>query len=161
MTLLGRDRAGLVRQVAEIVAKHGGNWLESRMSRLAGQFAGIARISCTEEAGEAIIEEMKTSMPDLAVSAIRESAPEESQREHLAIEVTGNDRPGIVRELTTVIASHGANVEELETRMESAAMAGHPIFRARAKVSLPHGLVRHALIAAIEELGADLLVDLS
>lgn len=161
MTLLGTDRAGLVRELAEIVTKHGGNWLESRMSRLAGQFAGIARISCTESAGAAIIEDLKAAMPDLSVTAVREAAMAEEERQLLTIDVTGNDRPGIVRELTAIIASQGANVEELETSIESAAMAGHPIFRAVAKVSLPQGSDSVSLITAIESLGADLTVDVS
>ena len=44
LTLIGPDRPGLVEAVAEVVAAHGGNWLESRMARLAGKFAGILRI---------------------------------------------------------------------------------------------------------------------
>ena len=40
MTVLGNDRPGLVRSLADTVASHGGNWLESRMARLAGQFPG-------------------------------------------------------------------------------------------------------------------------
>ena len=45
MTIIGRDRPGLVDSVAQVVAAHGGNWLESRMSRLGGHFAGILRVS--------------------------------------------------------------------------------------------------------------------
>ena len=44
MTVIGVDRPGLVQIVAARVADHGGNWLESRMCRLGGQFAGILRI---------------------------------------------------------------------------------------------------------------------
>ena len=44
MTIIGRDRPGLVESVAQVVAAHGGNWLESRMSRLGGHFAGILRV---------------------------------------------------------------------------------------------------------------------
>ena len=40
LTLIGPDRPGLVEAVAEVVARHGGNWLESRMAHLAGKFAG-------------------------------------------------------------------------------------------------------------------------
>src|SRR4051812_3506563 len=38
MTIIGPDRPGLVELLASLVAEHGGNWLESRMSHLAGQF---------------------------------------------------------------------------------------------------------------------------
>ena len=44
MTVIGPDRPGLVQAVAARVADHGGNWLESRMCRLGGQFAGILRV---------------------------------------------------------------------------------------------------------------------
>ena len=44
LTLIGPDRPGLVEAVAEVIAGHGGNWLESRMAHLAGQFAGILRV---------------------------------------------------------------------------------------------------------------------
>lgn len=44
MTVIGADRSGLVEMVAARVADHGGNWLESRMCRLGGQFAGILRV---------------------------------------------------------------------------------------------------------------------
>ena len=59
MTLLGTDRPGLVRVLADLVANHGGNWLDSRMARLAGQFAGIVRIECPEETVESLIEALK------------------------------------------------------------------------------------------------------
>jgi len=49
VTLLGPDRPGLVEMVAGIIAGHGGNWLESRMSRLAGKFAGILRAELPED----------------------------------------------------------------------------------------------------------------
>src|SRR3954463_5899253 len=44
MTVIGADRPGLVQSVAACVADHGGNWLESRMCHLGGQFAGILRV---------------------------------------------------------------------------------------------------------------------
>src|SRR5262245_19192913 len=44
MTVIGEDKPGLVESIATLVAGHGGNWLESRMSRLGGQFAGIVRV---------------------------------------------------------------------------------------------------------------------
>src|SRR3954447_10262175 len=49
MTVIGEDRPGLVESVARVVAEHGGNWLESRMSRLGGQFAGILRVEAPAE----------------------------------------------------------------------------------------------------------------
>src|SRR5271169_4227709 len=49
LTLIGPDRPGLVEAVAAVIASHGGNWLESRMTRLAGQFAGVLRAELPAE----------------------------------------------------------------------------------------------------------------
>ena len=46
MTILATDRKGLVRAIASIVNEHKGNWQESSMARLSGQFAGILRVDC-------------------------------------------------------------------------------------------------------------------
>ena len=45
LTVIGDDRPGLVEALAETIAAHEGNWLESRMSHLAGKFAGLLRVS--------------------------------------------------------------------------------------------------------------------
>ena len=40
VTVVGADRAGLVEALSEAANSHGGNWEASRMSRMAGRFAG-------------------------------------------------------------------------------------------------------------------------
>lgn len=165
MTVLGCDRPGLVSSLADTVAKHGGNWLESRMARLAGQFAGIVRIECPESSVDELLAELHTPAtpghPGLSVQAVREAVVEPAKRRTLTVDVMGNDRPGIVRELTKAIANAGGNVEELTTGLESAPMSGQPMFRARGIVSLPETADTGALTTAIENLGAELTVDIS
>ena len=165
MTVLGGDRPGLVNSLAETVARHGGNWLESRMARLAGQFAGIVRIECPSEAVDALLNELHTpaspGSPGLSVQAVREAVAESAKRRTLVVDVVGNDRPGIVRELSAAIAKAGANVEELTTGLESAPMSGHPMFRAHGVISIPENKEPAELTAAIESLGGDLTVDVS
>ena len=41
VTIVGPDRPGLVNLISDRVTALGGNWLESRMANLAGQFAGV------------------------------------------------------------------------------------------------------------------------
>jgi len=162
MTVLGPDRPGLVSALAETVARHGGNWLESRMARLAGQFAGIVRIECPPESAAAIIALLESpGTTGLTVLAVREEAEERGPRRTLAVEVVGNDRSGIVRELSAAVAAAGGNIEELTTGLESAPMSGHPMFRAHGRVSLPEENDPAALSAAFEALGGDLTVDLT
>lgn len=158
MTVLGPDRQGLVRALSSRIADLGGNWLESRMARLAGQFAGILRVECAEADADQLIAELK-SFDGLSIHAIREKAGDSPALRTLTIDVVGNDRPGIVKQLAAAIAGAGGNVEELVTGLESAAMSGQALFRAKGTVSLPEGADEAALVAAIEKLGTDLSVD--
>lgn len=162
MTVLGADRPGLVSSLADTVAKHGGNWLESRMARLAGQFAGIVRIECPSDTVDELLRELQSpGVSGLTVQAVRELAGDAPARRTVGVDVVGNDRPGIVRELTAAIAGAGGNVEELTTGLESAPMSGHPMFRAKGVVSLPENAEASVLTAAIESLGGDLTVDIT
>lgn len=161
MTVLGSDRPGLVSSLADVVASHGGNWLESRMARLAGQFAGIVRIECPAAAVDGLLRELRTpGIPGLTIQAVREAAPEPpAPVRTLTVDVVGNDRPGIVRELAAAIARAGGNVEELTTGLESAPMSGTPIFRAHGVIAIPAHGDATAVVTAIESLGGDLTVD--
>lgn len=162
MTVLGTDRTGLVNCIADIVAKHGGNWLDSRMVRMAGQFAGVIRVECPTHEVSLLLQEIRNpGIPGLTVQAAREGAPSEAKLRTLSVDVIGQDRPGIVRELTAAIAGAGANVEELATGLESAPMTGMPMFRARGIISIPEQVEADSVTAAIEDLGGDLTVDIS
>lgn len=160
MTVLGTDRQGLVRSLSEIVADHGGNWLESRMARLAGQFAGILHVECPTPQADALTTALKKlENQGLSIQFARDEIESAPVRSTHTIDIVGNDRPGIVRQLAEAITRIGGNVEELVTGLESAAMAGHPLFRATGTVALPADATVDSLIAAIESLSADLSVE--
>ena len=162
MTMIGGDRPGLVELASACVADHGGNWLESRMSHLGGRFAGIARVEVPAER----LAELKRALHGLEADGLRvvvESGAGEVAPVGLAatLELVGNDRPGILRTVTGVLAEHGVNVEELETQRGSAAMSGEMLFKARAKVHLPESCNPGQLRKELERIAEDLIVDIS
>ena len=162
MTVLGPDRPGLVSSLADAVASHGGNWLDSRMARLAGQFAGIVRIEVPTDEADALLDSLRhPGIEGLTVQAAREKVETPTALRTLAVDVVGNDRPGIVRELSAAIVKAGGNVEELTTGLESAPMSGHPMFRAHGIISIGAEVEAATLSSAIENLGGDLTVDVT
>ncbi len=161
MTVLGADRPGLVHELAELVAARGGSWGESRMARLAGQFAGIVRVDCPGEAVEALLADLESLRAGgVSVQAVLEETAEPAARRRLSLSVLGNDRPGIVRDLTASVAKAGGNIEELVTGLESAPMSGQALFRASGTVSVPEGISADAVRAAVEALSGEFAVDL-
>lgn len=161
MTIMAADRPGLVERVAACVADHGGNWLESRMCHLGGRFAGIARVEVAPEK----LTGLKRALHGLEADGVRvvvESGAGSPAAAGVAatLELVGNDRPGILRTVTGVLASHGVNVEELSSECVSAPMGGGDLFQARARVLVPAGVKLETVRAELEKVGADLMVDL-
>lgn len=131
------------------------------MARLSGQFAGIVRVECAAAAADDLVSALEAlSKEDIIVQVVREEAPPAEVRRTITVDVVGNDRPGIVRDLAAAIANAGGNVEELTTGLESAPMAGHPLFRAHGIISIPENSDASDLTTAIENLGSDLSVDI-
>jgi glycine cleavage system regulatory protein len=163
MTIIGRDRPGLVDSVASRVTEHGGNWLESRMSRLGGHFAGILRVEVASEQEASLVGSLKGLASQGLTIVAHSERPEAAgpEKKLSLLEIVGQDRPGIVRQISHVLARHGVNVEELETQRGSAAMSGEMLFKARAKVHLPEGCNLAGLRKELEKIAEDLIVDVS
>ena len=163
MTIIGPDRTGLVESVARVVAGHGGNWLESRMCRLGGEFAGILRIELPAEKRQALIDALQTLQGSGLSVVVRpgEATPAAMPGRLAKLEIVGHDRPGIVREITSALARASVNVEEFSSECVSAPMSGEPLFKAAARLQLPGGCNVAALKTELEKIAADLLVDIS
>ena len=161
VTLNGADRPGVVARVSERAREHGASWQESRFAHLAGRFAGVVRLDVPEASLKALERALEAlDSEGLHVTVERgETAPAET-RPRLALELLGQDRPGIVRDVSAVLARHGVNIEELETEVESASMSGELLFRARAALMLPENGDVDALRADLERLANELMVDL-
>lgn len=163
MTVIGQDRPGLVESVADLVASHEGNWLESRMSRLGGHFAGILRVEVPAEKEQGLVANLK-ALSSRGLSVVVHSdqrKPEPPPGRVRVLEIVGQDRPGIVRQISHALASHGVNVEELQTECASAAMTGETLFRARAKLRVPESADVEKIRQNLEKIASDLIVDIS
>lgn len=163
LTVIGDDRPGLVEELSETVAAHHGNWLQANMSHLAGKFAGILRVSVHQERADALIDAL-FSLPDLRATV--ERVDEETGRgsggeRSLRLSLVGNDRPGIVRDISHALAQQGVNVEELSTECQSAPMSADLLFMANAVLRVPSDLSLDALKEELERLADDLIVDVN
>src|SRR4051812_6369491 len=163
MTVIGADRPGLVETVAAQVAEHGGNWLESRMSRLGGQFAGILRVEVPgdkEPALAAALEGLRTQGLTVVIHQDQPAAAPSTTRLS-RLEIVGHDRPGIVSQISRALADYKVNVEDLQTELAGAAMTGETLFTAKARIRLPETADVSALRMTLEKIAADLIVEIS
>lgn len=163
LTAVGTDKTGLVESLAKRIAAAGGNWEESRLARLGGQFAGIVLVTVDTTKTDALVASLRElEASGLVVTARPVATPSAATSgQRVRLTVTGGDRAGIVRDVSRILAERGVNVEELESSMGSAPMSGEALFVARARLLVPTGVDLPALRSALEGLGNELMVDLA
>jgi glycine cleavage system regulatory protein len=162
LTVLGPDRTGLVESLADRIAAAGGNWEASHMARLAGQFAGILLVTVEQGRGDALLADLRgLDARGLQVVCRPSGVHEAPVGARVRLELTGDDRPGIVRDVARILAEHGVNVEELQSEVTSAPMSGDALFRARALLHVPSHVELSHLRGGLEALAGELMVDLA
>jgi glycine cleavage system regulatory protein len=162
LTVVSDDRPGVVEALSEVIAEHGGNWAESSMLSLAGKFAGILLVQMPEENVESFFAGLKAldSRGMQVVAQLSDGTAFSDEAREYSIELVGQDRPGIVHEITEVLADFGVNVQELETTVQSASMSGESLFMAHARIFIPSGTDRDKLQEKLEDLANELMVDI-
>ncbi len=162
MTIIGSDRPGLVDEIAQAIVAQGGNWVESRMAHLGGQFAGILQVEVPSERCAALVEDLRAlEQHGLTLVIHPDQSPDEHPRRQTAyLEIVGQDRPGIVREVSQILASMSINVEELNTECVAAPNSGQTLFQATARLGLPPSLELSLFRQQLEKLAGDVMVEI-
>lgn len=161
LTFTSADRPGIVEDLTTTVVQHGGNWEESRLARLCGDFAGIARVTIDKERSE----ELEKALADLgskglevhcksAASSDRAQATQEAQ-----LMCSGADHEGIVSSLAAKLATLSINVEEMETSIVPAPTTGTPLFNMTCRIKLPEACDLNELQSDLNVLGDELGVE--
>jgi glycine cleavage system regulatory protein len=159
LTVQGKDKIGLVEALASQVEQRRGNWLESRLCRLGGQFAGIARIEFPTPPDSLPDKvESLTCQWDLVTDDETVAAPVGTQAR---LDILAADRPGLVKQITHLLARAGANVEEIESRVRSAPFSGEQMFEAHCVISLGANCDRARLARDLESLAEELMCDIA
>lgn len=164
LTFVGDDRPGFVQDIAGVIADGGGSWVESRMCQLEGKFAGLARISVSDEQFESLknaLIEFPEHRFTLNVEELEETARQVVRRYDL--DIIGHDRPGILREVTTALARNTVNLLEVTSNVLPATMTGIPMFSCKAIIEVGEdtdlGLIDEQLADIAGELGIDIRID--
>ncbi|MET7960670.1 ACT domain-containing protein [Micromonospora zamorensis] len=156
ITVIGRDRPGIVADVAEVLARLGANLTDSTMTRLRGHFA--MTLICTGPAAT----EVEAALAPLAaegqlLATVRAVTPDgevPAAGEPYVMAVHGSDRMGIVAAMTRVLVDAGGNVTDLSTRLAGS------LYVVLAEVELPAG-VAGTLMDRLHRTAAELGVEVT
>jgi len=162
VTAIGSDRPGIVSLLSDRAQGFGANWAGSRMTNLAGQFAGMVHFEVPAKNAEPLMQSLRglESSGLRVVIAKVETPPAPAGRRMVKLELTGLDRPGIVRELSRSLAEVGVSIDDLHTEIIDEGPSGEHLFKMKALLvvpeSLPHESLRHSLDALANEMTVDI-----
>ncbi|QOC89996.1 glycine cleavage system protein R [Micromonospora craniellae] len=156
ITVIGRDRPGIVADVAEVLARLGANLTDSTMTRLRGHFA--MTLICVGPSAAEVEAALATLTADgQLLATVREVTPDGETApagEPYVMAVHGADRMGIVAAMTRVLTEAGGNVTDLSTRLVGS------LYVVVAEVELPPGAAE-PLAVRLTEAAANLGVDVT
>ncbi|MDJ0878662.1 MAG: ACT domain-containing protein [Halieaceae bacterium] len=164
ITFIGDDRPGLVEALSTVVADHGGNWLESRLSQLAGKFAGLISVSLPSESGpalEAALDALHAEGISVRVTPCDSSIAQDDHQRIVTLTVLGPDRPGVVREVSAALSKLKINVVDMESFVSPAPMSSEPLFQAQVEAVLPTGCELEALEESLDQIADEMHMDIT
>jgi len=159
LTVIAKDKPGIVNTLSDVVLANQGSWMESSLSRLGGQFAGIISVRVPDD----YLNDFKKALSEVLSDGINVKIHGFDEQnifdgKPAKISVEANDRPGIIDEISSVLVEKNVNVEKLVSLCESASMAGYELFKADIDVTLPDYFTVTKLQAVLEQVSDDLIV---
>ena len=159
ISCIGPDQTGLVDTLSKIISKHQGNWQVSSLHHLSGFFAGVIEVAVASEKSEGLINELN-AINGLSCQIEMAEPNLPNVASNLVLEITANDRAGIVQEVSSVIHHQSGNLIKLVSSKESAAHSGLDIFKAKVQIAIDEKSIDN-LVDALEQIADDLMVDIS
>jgi len=160
LTILGNDNQGLVKSLSAVLHEHHASWEESRMIHLAGKFAGLLQVSLPVEQLDPLKQALNTlETKGLNVVIEQVQAAIEPTTHLLTLEVLGQDRPGIIHDITHQLGALKVNIEKLESELRTAPMSAEHLFYAQLTLGLPEGISAEDVQDSLEEMSDQLMVD--
>lgn len=163
LTMIADDRPGLVDALSGAIVAHGGSWQRSHMAQLAGKFAGIVVVDLPDDRTESLLAALAPLRGEglLEVTAeVASGGQDDPAATRFSLHLVGQDRPGIVHEISRVLAEQRVSIDELQTATLSAPMSAEPLFEATAQLVLPATASLDAVRSSLESLADELMVDL-
>tara|TARA_R110001583_G_scaffold52706_2_gene163325 strand:- start:70 stop:570 length:501 start_codon:yes stop_codon:yes gene_type:complete len=159
ISCIGADQTGIVDTLSNIINEHDGNWQVSSLHHLSGFFAGVIEVAVSESNTQALVSALN-GIDSLNCQIEIAKQHSEKVSSNLVLELTANDRPGIVQEISSIIHSQGGNLIKLVSSQASAAHTGQLMFNAKVQVAMNETDVDE-LVSALEHIADDLMVDIA
>jgi len=164
ITVIGKDKPGIVASVAEVLYEKGFSVEDSSSTLLKDQFSIILIISREEKMG---ILELKKAFAcvrknlNMSVSVRNidtEEILDEATDNIFMISVYGSDKPGIVYQISNALAKNSINIVDLRTRLTK---AEKPVYVMIMEVNAPKDIEENQIRQIVDRAAAKINVNYS
>lgn len=165
LTIIGRDRPGIVSQVTEILYQQGFNIADSSCSILGGQFSMILIISnpaiTDKDQFAAAFNPLEENQLSVFIRTLKPGGEigQKLEGELCMISVYGSDKPGIVYQVAKELGNRQINITDLNTKLVGG--KDKPVYVMMLEALLPEGVDVETVEGWMERLKKDLQVDIS
>jgi len=162
VSIVGTDRQGIVSLLSDKAQRFGANWTASRMTRLAGQFAGMVHFEVPRENADPLAAALRGLQSDdlQVVIAKSDGASKPASLRSVELELVGDDRVGIVSKLTQILAERGISIENIHTEIIRTGVTGKQTFKVGAHLLVPASLPIDDLRRQLGTLASEMMVDI-
>jgi methionyl-tRNA formyltransferase len=163
VTIVGPDRPGIVSQISECAERFGANWAASRMARLAGEFAGMVHFEVPHAGADALTAALRSlGSSGLRIVVSRSDETNTPATLHgVELELVGDDRLGIVANLTRMLAERGVSIESIHTEIVRGGVSGKQTFKIGAHLLVPANYPVDTLRAELGTLANGMMLDIA
>ncbi|MDL2357826.1 MAG: ACT domain-containing protein [Pseudomonadota bacterium] len=163
VSIVGPDRHGIVSLLADRAQRYGANWAASRMTRLAGEFAGMVHFEVPREHADALsaaLRQLEASGLQVVI-ARSDGARAPASLRSFELELVGDDRVGIVSSLTRLLAERGVSIESIHTDIVRSGVSGKQTFKIGAHLLVPASLAADDLRRELGTLATRMMLDIA
>jgi len=168
LSAIGRDRPGIVADLAELIYECDCNLEDSSMTILGTEFAVLLLLSGEDadverrlSAGCKRLEWEKRLTVFFRPLEEPPTGPAPRGSGRMECVVSGVDKAGIVARVARTLADHRINVTALSTQARPEAETGTPLFTMRIEMAVPAGADRRVLRERLERVASELHVELT
>ncbi len=167
MTAFGKDRPGIVAQIAQIIFENKCNLEDSNMGRLADEFTLILLLSGqSDDIQEKLSKDCKRLERERDIFVFIRPLDysitvSKNNNSFCTIEVEGIDQTGIVYKISSLLAEHGINIETLKSQKKFSPNSGTALYSMVIKVSMPENISIDELDGKFEDLSEEINVDIT
>ncbi|MFC7298883.1 ACT domain-containing protein [Herminiimonas aquatilis] len=163
VSIVGTDRHGIVSSLADRAHRYGANWAASRLTRIAGEFAGMVHFEVPRENADALANALRglESSGLQVVIAKSDGAKVSDAIKSVELELIGDDRVGIVSSLTKILAERNISIENIHTEIVRSGVSGKQTFKIGAHLLIPAKLSIEDLRKELGPLAHAMMLDIA